>query len=195
MKIYNYNKDTFEYISESEARLDPEESKVQNTEIYILPAYSTFNKPSTTLLENEIHVFNINTNKWIRTKNYRGKIIYNKQNLSLKLITELGDIDESLYTFLNPNEVEYPIWSDSTGCWIINIEQKNEVEKTEKINNAKTLLINSDIIVLRCYENSIEVPAVWVTYRKTLRKIINNIINNIINDNIPVKPDEPDFTD
>lgn len=189
MKIYNYNRETFEYLYETEARLDPEESKIQDSEIYLLPAYATFNKPSTNLLKDEVHVFNINKNKWVRTKNYRGKIIYNKSDLSSKVITELGDIDNTKYTFLNPNEVEYPIWSDYTGCWIIDIEQKNEKEKKDKIDNAKLLLTNSDSIILRCYEIKLEVPIEWVNYRTILRKIINDTIN----DEIPEKPVDPDF--
>lgn len=37
---------------------------------------------------------------------------------------------------------------------------------------AQALLDKSDIVVLRCYEASVTVPAEWVTYRKDLRVII-----------------------
>jgi hypothetical protein len=55
---------------------------------------------------------------------------------------------------------------------------------------ARNALSLSDITVLRCYENSIALPAEWVTYRKSLRSIINSSIGDATQP-LPIKPDYP----
>lgn len=40
-------------------------------------------------------------------------------------------------------------------------------------NEARQALTDSDVTVLRCYENAIATPATWVTYRKDLRAIVS----------------------
>jgi len=42
------------------------------------------------------------------------------------------------------------------------------------VNAAQAALSRSDIVVLRCYENSVAVPQVWAAYRATLRATVKN---------------------
>ena len=44
-KTYRYDQQTKEFLHAEEAVIDPMESKVQNTEVYLLPANSTFTPP------------------------------------------------------------------------------------------------------------------------------------------------------
>jgi len=45
VQIYNYNRETKEYIGTSEARLDPLEWELNKIERWLLPAYATFEVP------------------------------------------------------------------------------------------------------------------------------------------------------
>lgn len=45
MKIYNYDSITFEYTGSQNADLDPEETKRQGKNVYLIPAYATTKKP------------------------------------------------------------------------------------------------------------------------------------------------------
>jgi hypothetical protein len=45
MKVYHYDKETNEYIGETEARLDPLELKLNKIERWLLPAHATFDVP------------------------------------------------------------------------------------------------------------------------------------------------------
>jgi len=57
-----------------------------------------------------------------------------------------------------------------------------------KKTQAQALLSASDITVLRCYENSVPLPASWVMYRKELRNIISG---TSIAGTIPTRPAYP----
>lgn len=48
MKIYHYHKKTGELLGESDARLDPLETKKQGKNVYSLPAQATFEAPPET---------------------------------------------------------------------------------------------------------------------------------------------------
>lgn len=45
MNIYHYDQITGEYTGVSEAKLDPLELEINKQEIYLLPAFATFDKP------------------------------------------------------------------------------------------------------------------------------------------------------
>lgn len=55
---------------------------------------------------------------------------------------------------------------------------------------AKVLLSESDLTILRCYENSVPVPAAWAMYRKDLRYIIGAATGDPAQP-LPVKPAYP----
>jgi hypothetical protein len=56
--------------------------------------------------------------------------------------------------------------------------------------DAKVALDNSDVTLLRCFEESIPLPAEWVTYRKALRAIAGAASGDATQP-IPVRPEYP----
>lgn len=75
MKYYLYDEKTKQFIKEQEGYLDPLESKAQGKNVYIVPPFSTTEKPNlSTLKDNEILVFN--DNKWtVEQEFYVGKVV------------------------------------------------------------------------------------------------------------------------
>jgi hypothetical protein len=56
--------------------------------------------------------------------------------------------------------------------------------------SAKAALDDSDITVMRCYENAVPLPAAWSTYRKALRAIVGALTGDATQ-SLPVKPSYP----
>ena len=75
MKYYLYDEKTKQFIKEQEGYLDPLESKYQGKNVYIVPPFSTTEKPNlTSLKDNEILVFK--GDKWtVEQEFYVGKIV------------------------------------------------------------------------------------------------------------------------
>lgn len=48
MKVYFYDKDTFEFKREAEANIDPLETELKGEPVYMLPANATFTAPPET---------------------------------------------------------------------------------------------------------------------------------------------------
>ena len=75
MKYYLYDEKTKQFLKEQEGYLDPLETKAQGKNVYIVPPFSTTEKPDlTSLKDNEILVFS--GNKWqVEQEFYVGKIV------------------------------------------------------------------------------------------------------------------------
>ena len=75
MKFYLYDEKTKQFIKEQEGYLDPLETKAQGKNVYIVPPFSTTEKPNlTSLKDNEILVFK--GGKWqVEQEFYVGKIV------------------------------------------------------------------------------------------------------------------------
>lgn len=75
MKFYLYDEKTKQFLKEQEGYLDPLETKAQGKNVYIVPPFSTTEKPDfTSLKDNEILVFK--GDKWqIEQEFYVGKIV------------------------------------------------------------------------------------------------------------------------
>lgn len=58
---------------------------------------------------------------------------------------------------------------------------------------AQVALDKSDITVSRCYENSVELPAAWVAYRKALRAIVGTVSGDATQ-SLPTQPTYPTGT-
>lgn len=62
------------------------------------------------------------------------------------------------------------------------LARNNEKDKKAA---AKQALVKSDVQVLRCYEDKIDVPEEWVSYRQKLRDFIEN------GGDLPLEPKHP----
>ena len=90
MKFYLYDEKTKQFIKEQEGYLDPLETKAQGKNVYIVPPFSTTEKPNlTSLKDNEILVFN--DNKWqVEQEFYVGKIVDCQGERVSKYVTDNG---------------------------------------------------------------------------------------------------------
>ena len=89
MKIYNYDKTTKEYLFESEASLDPQATKNQGKEVYLIPDCATVKKPPS-VRKNEICIF---LNGWQIKSDFRGQYIVNSDMIP-EIVEEIGNIKE-----------------------------------------------------------------------------------------------------
>ena len=88
MKFYLYDEKTKQYVKEQEGYLDPLETKAQGKNVYIVPPFSTTEKPDlTSLKDNEILVFK--DNKWqVEQEFYVGKIVDCQSERVSKYVTD-----------------------------------------------------------------------------------------------------------
>ena len=91
MKIYNYNPITFEYTGSQNADLDPQETKEQGKNVYLLPADATFIKPPASE-PFKARVFK--EGSWSYEKDFRKGFYKVDSSLVVTKITELGDIPD-----------------------------------------------------------------------------------------------------
>ena len=88
MKYYLYDEKTKQFITEQEGYLDPLETKAQGKNVYIVPPFSTTEKPNlTSLKDNEILVFK--GGKWtVEQEFYVGKIVDCQGERAVKYVTD-----------------------------------------------------------------------------------------------------------
>jgi hypothetical protein len=112
MKIYNYNPSTFEFLSESDANLDPLEGKP------LVPANATLIKNILATQKNKAIIFNQDLQKWEYIPDFRNKVLANKQNGSLFTIEKLNIDPANLtdYTDILPSEGNQK-WDEVNKKW------------------------------------------------------------------------------
>ena len=101
MLVYNYDFLTKEYTGSEEASLDPEETKRQGKNVYLVPANATLKKPPT-IQEHQTVLFE--NDKWKIYEDWRGYYIVN-ENMEPVQITELGAIPEG-YAIITPEQID-----------------------------------------------------------------------------------------
>lgn len=138
MKIYNYDPQTFIYTFSENADLDPEETKIQGKNVYLLPSYATFLKPPVAK-EDEAIVFNVN--QWEYVVDYRANYYKVNSNLNVLDITEIGEIEEgfALVTkefgdLIKANPNDYVFENDSVRE---KTDKEKEDEEKERISHLK----------------------------------------------------------
>lgn len=131
MNLYNYDKNTKEYLSTTIASADPMETKIKGEFIPLVPAYATLLEPPTTG-ENEVAIFN--GEAWEIKKDFRVSHKICDENFNIKDITEIGEIEEN---YLVTADIAELIKENPNNFKIQNeeIAQKTEEEYQEFLNN------------------------------------------------------------
>ena len=90
MKYYLYDEKTKQFIKVQEGYLDPLETKAQGKNVYLVPPFSTTEKPNlTNLKDNEILVFN--GSKWqVEQEFYVGKVVDCQGERVLRYVNDNG---------------------------------------------------------------------------------------------------------
>ena len=106
--VYNYDKETKEYLVESDADLDPAESELQGEDVYLLPAHATFIEPPIAI-DGKIAVFK--AGKWSMRSDNRGTTYY-KSDGTATTITKVGKrIPEDCILNGPPEDLQIPNWN------------------------------------------------------------------------------------
>lgn len=132
MKVYFYNKDTYEYIRSAEANIDPLETQLKGGNVYLLPANATFMEVPT-LRDNEIAIFDKGNGKWVIKTSYKGNYKLNKRTGIISVISDNSLLKS--YEILIPKDIaedykKNPIkYAEVDG-------QLVDISKTQKYQNA-----------------------------------------------------------
>lgn len=131
MNLYNYDKNTKEYLSTTLASADPMETKIRGEFVPLVPACATVIEPPKTG-ENEVAIFN--GKAWEIKKDFRVSHKICDENFNIKDITEIGEIEEK---YLITTEMAELIKENPNNFKIQNeeITQKTEEEYQEFLNN------------------------------------------------------------
>lgn len=131
MNLYNYDKNTKEYLSTTLASADPMETKIRGEFVPLVPACATVIEPPKTG-ENEVAIFN--GKAWEIKKDFRVSHKICDENFNIKDITEIGEIEEN---YLVTADIAELIKENPNNFKIQNeeITQKTEEEYQEFLNN------------------------------------------------------------
>ena len=164
MDIYNFNKETKEFISKTVATESPLEKGV-----FLIPANATIIKPLDTK-ENFAVCFNEDKQEWEYIEDNRNKTVYNKETKEESKIDYLGKIKDDVTT-LKPGR--FDIWE--VDKWVEDIEAKNKYELQIKINEAKQYLSKTDHKFYNGYKPKVDEDLVEIErLRDEAREFIRN---------------------
>ncbi|WP_265658376.1 hypothetical protein [Francisella philomiragia] len=133
MKIYNYDKNTQEYLSIEDALESPLEKGV-----YMIPANATTIIPPK-VKTNQVAIFQ--KKEWIIKSDYRSSTIYNTKTQESKEVDYIGDIEEG-WTLLEP--LENSKWNGK--AWILDLVQVLE-KKQREVSIQKSKFIAQGVIL------------------------------------------------
>ena len=157
MKIYNYNRDTGEYVGESDATPNP----ISEGE-YLIPACATTDAPPSVSAD-EVAVWDKESNLWTTTGDNRGETVYDTTYGISSKVDYIGSIKDIHTTRERPSEFHH--WNGTD--WEEDLDEKYEETK----NTRNGLLADSDWTVLVDSPLSTSEKTKWKTYRQELRDI------------------------
>ncbi len=143
MNLYNYDKNTKEYLSTTLASADPMETKIKGEFVPLVPAYSTLMEPPKTD-KNEVAIFN--GEAWEIKKDFRVSHKICDENFNIKDITEIGEIEEN---YLVSADIAELIKENPNNFKIQNNEivQKTETEIEEEKTKERQIEFEKDFFL------------------------------------------------
>lgn len=120
MKGYSYDRTTKEFTGEIDLELDPLETQKQGIEIYLLPAYATYNAPPN-VQEHKVAVCDEILGVWNIIEDYRGLVFWLVDNPNMYKIEEIGIVPPEDAIFQPP---ENPVAEQEDPSYEIMIMQK-----------------------------------------------------------------------
>ena len=166
MEIYHYSIKTHECIGSSEATLDPEATKHEGKEVWLVPANATLLKPPK---EKPFKVSIFENGTWVVKDDYRGRYVCN-ETLDVHLVQEIGALPEG-YILITDAQAEkiiadplFFIVQDGELIENPNYEKAKEAERKQRI--AMLAMTKYDFFKYVCLPNGIDY--------QTLMSVINS---------------------
>lgn len=151
MKIQNYHPDTKEFLNESDAAIDPLESKVRGEDIFMLPANATTKALPTDPALPAGHVWVHTPNdpaEWVATVDHRGKTVYNTTTGLESVVDYLGDLQAG-FSFdepVIPPSIQEVEWQAQT--YSKNVKVNNQPDKVpQKFEDAMAADVLRDYLL------------------------------------------------
>jgi hypothetical protein len=123
MKIYHYHSETGEFLRESEAHLDPLETKRRGEPVCLFPAHATTEAPPAA---SKGYAAVFGEKGWSFIEDHRGGTIYRTSDGTPTIVEALGPIPEG-YTDLPP--CMFAVWTGDK--WIEDPVQVKAAEEAE----------------------------------------------------------------
>lgn len=155
MPIYHYHPDTGELLGEEEVTIIHDEK--------IIPAYATETVPPSAKA-GFVAVFDEQQTQWTSVKDLRGTRIWNVNTKEESIVDYLGKLQKE-HTSKEPKEFDE--WNGSK--WVENSQEKQKRHSEEIIQEAKSLLLNTDYWAL---QDTDDMTLEEKEYREKLREII-----------------------
>lgn len=140
MNLYNYDKNTKEYLSTTLASADPMETKIRGEFVPLVPANATLIEPPT-IEANQVAVFE--NNKWVVKADYRKNYVKVDDNFQVQEITTIGEqegfyvVDKAIGELIKENPDNFKI---QNGKIVQKTEDEYEQEQAEKERQRLNLL-------------------------------------------------------
>ncbi len=155
MKIYHYSSETNEFLRESEARLDPLETKRGGKPVCLIPANATTSPPPAA---SKGYAAVFGEKGWSFVEDHRGETMYRTSDATSAIVEALGPIPEG-YTDLPPCML--PVWTGDK--WIEDPVQVKAEEEAE----VKARLMEIDLKSIRSIRE-------WVAEQPDAPEFIKN---------------------
>lgn len=168
MKIYNYNKETKEFTTSTNATENPLEKGK-----YLIPANATIKEPLP-LKDGYAVCFNEVKNEWEYQEDNRGKVVYSSTDKTESKVDYLGTIKDG-FTLIKPKETD--TWDGTK--WVKDKElfrtkTLTDIQATYQIESTKTITYKN--VVYKGGESSASAIAGAVTLAQSLQETEVKII-------------------